>query len=65
MTYLGNLPPSTATTGVSEGNYFYNYSDLTSTVTTTIPSGRNAFIKGGVTVASGVTWTINGTLTIL
>jgi hypothetical protein len=65
MSYIGNLPPSTATTGVSEGNYFYNYSDLTSTVTTAVPSGRNAFIDGPITIASGVTWTIDGILTIL
>ena len=65
MSYIGNLPPSTATTGVREGDYFYNYSELTSTVTTAIPAGRNAFIQGEISIASGVTWTIDGTLTIL
>jgi|TARA_E500000331_G_scaffold346366_1_gene385153 hypothetical protein len=65
MSYIGNLPPSTATAGVSEGNYFYNYSELTSTVSTTIPAGRNAFIQGDITIASGVTWSVDGTLTIL
>ena len=65
MSYIGNLPPYTATAGVSEPNYFYNYSDLTITTTTTVPSGRNGFIQGEITVAGGVTWTIDGTLTIL
>lgn len=65
MSYIGNEPPARASAGVSEVDYFYNYSDVTVTATTSVPSGRNAFIKGTVTVASGVAWTIDGTLTIL
>ena len=65
MSYVGNLPPARASAGVSEPDYFYNYSDLTVTNTTSVPSGRNGFIQGEITVASGVTWTIDGNLTIL
>jgi len=65
MSYLGNEPPTRISVGVSEPDYFFNYSDITSDSTTTVSSGRNGFINGLVTVASGVTWTIDGTLTIL
>ena len=65
MSYIGNIPPARVSSGVEEPNYFFNYSDITSDGTSSISSGYNAFIMGGVTVASGITWTIDGTLTIL
>jgi len=65
MSYVGNLPPARVSTGVSEPNYFYNYSDFTIDATTSVPSGRNGFITGQITVASGITWTIDETFTIL
>jgi hypothetical protein len=65
MSYIGNIPPARASAGVEEPNYFFNYSDITSDSTTSVTTGRNGFIKGAVTVAAGVTWTIDGILTIL
>ena len=49
----------------SQNTFFKNWNTVTSTQTTTIASSENAAIIGPITVNSGVTWTIVGTLTFL
>ena len=49
----------------TQNNFFKNWNAVTSTQTTTIAASENAGIIGPITVNSGVTWTINGTLRIL
>jgi len=48
----------------TEGNVFSNYNSVSSNATTTLFSTRNAFLKGVITVANGVTWTITGSGTL-
>ncbi|SCA55401.1 hypothetical protein MTBPR1_100042 [Candidatus Terasakiella magnetica] len=45
-------------------NEMYDNAD-TITIDTTIPAGRNAFMAGPVTIANGVTVTVNGTFTVV
>jgi len=49
----------------SQDTFFKNPSAVTSTQTTTIASTEQAALIGEVTVNSGVTWTIVGTMTLL
>ena len=51
----------------TEGNVFSNYNTISSNVTTTTSSTKNSFLKGLITVANNITWTIagNGTLEII
>ena len=51
----------------TEGNVFSNYNTISSNVTTTLSSTKNSFLKGLITVANNITWTIagNGTLEII
>ena len=51
----------------TEGNVFSNYNTISSNITTTLSSTKNSFLKGLITVANNVTWTIagNGTLEII
>ena len=65
VSYIGNLPAARISSGVEQPNFFYNYTDITSDGTSAVSSGYNGFLKGTIIVASGVTWTIDGTLTIL
>ena len=58
----GTVEGSVITT---QNNFFKNWNDVTSTQTTTVASTENAAIIGEITVNSGVTWTIDGTLTLL
>ena len=71
MSYVGIKPPLDIPSGVEQPDYFtlnhtynYNYTNITSDATTTVPAGRNGFLTGPITVDSGVTWTISGTLFI-
>jgi len=48
-----------------QNNFFNNWNAVTATQTTTIASTENAGIIGPITVNSGITWTIVGTLQFL
>jgi hypothetical protein len=48
----------------TEGNFFSNYNSVSSNVTSTVNNTSNNFLKGPITVNSGVTWTITGTGTL-
>jgi len=49
----------------TEGEVFENYNTVNTNVTTTVAATKNAFLMGPITVDSGVSWTISGTLNIL
>ena len=50
----------------STDNTYKNYDQVTANNTITIAANKNYFLKGPITVASGVTWTISGgTLTVI
>ncbi len=50
----------------STDNAYKNYDQVTANSTLTIASNKNYFLKGPITVASGITWTISGgTLNII
>ena len=47
-------------------NAYKNYDTVSANATLTIEANKNYFLKGPITVASSVTWTISGgTLTVL
>ena len=48
----------------TQGNFFSNYNAISSNTTSTIDNTNNNFLKGPITVNSGVTWTITGTGTL-
>ena len=58
----GTVEGSVITT---QNNFFKNWNAVTGDQTTTIASDENAGIIGTITVNSGITWTIVGTLTFL
>jgi len=50
----------------STDNAYKNYDQVTANSTLTIAANKNYFLKGPITVASGITWTISGgTLNII
>lgn len=50
----------------STDNAYKNYDQVTANNTLTIAANKNYFLKGPITVASGVIWTISGgTLNII
>jgi len=49
----------------AQNNFFKNWNAVTGDQTTTVASTENAGVIGEITVNSGVTWTIVGTLTFL
>ena len=49
----------------TQGNYYKNYTQITSATTTTIPASENAAVVGQISVAIGIDWSINGTLKVL
>ena len=50
----------------STDNAYKNYDQVTANNTITIAANKNYFLKGPITVANGVTWTISGgTLTVI
>ena len=49
----------------TEGDFFSNYNAITANVTSTVGAGVNAALFAPITVNSGVTWTISGTLSII
>ena len=48
----------------TQGNFFSNYNAISSNATSTTDNTNNNFLKGPITVNSGVTWTIAGTGTL-
>ena len=60
---FGTVQASELTT---QGNYFSNYNSVSSDVTSTTASTKNAFLFGPITVSGSSTWTVsgNGTLEI-
>ena len=51
--------------GLLEGDFYSNPSAISSNITTTVGASDNGAMFGPITVASGATWTISGTLNIL
>ena len=51
--------------GLATGDCYQNPNTISSTITTTVASTNNGVMFGPITVNSGVTWTISGTLSIL
>ena len=49
----------------TEGDFFSNYNAITANVTSTVGAGVNGALFAPITVNSGVTWTISGTLSII
>jgi hypothetical protein len=49
------------------GNYFSNWNEISSNLTTTTASTKNLFLCGAITVSGNAIWTVsgNGTLTII
>ena len=45
-------------------NAYKNFDTVDATTTTTIAANKNYFLKGPVTVASGITWTLSGSGTL-
>lgn len=41
-------------------NAYKNFDTISADVTLTIESGKNYFLKGPITIASGITYTVNG-----
>ena len=58
----GNLTFSTiqASELSTEGDFFSNYNDISSDVTSTTATTKNAFLFGPITVSGSNTWTISG-----
>lgn len=51
---------------VTTDNAYKNYDQVTANSTITIAANKNYFLKGPITVANGITWTIaGGTLTVI
>ena len=48
----------------SMGGY-RNTASIIAHTTTTIPTGENAIVVGPISVATGIDWSINGTLKVL
>jgi hypothetical protein len=49
----------------TEGEFFSNYNTITANATSTVSATVNAVLFGPITVNSGITWTISGTLGII
>jgi len=49
----------------TEGDYFYNYNTISSTMTTTVASTKAAFVAGPITITGSAVWTIAGELTMI
>tara|TARA_R100000030_G_scaffold37464_2_gene28137 strand:- start:1344 stop:2774 length:1431 start_codon:yes stop_codon:yes gene_type:complete len=48
----------------TQGAVFSNYNAITSSVTTTVASSKNAFLFGPITVSGSATWTVSGSGTL-
>lgn len=51
--------------GLATGEYYHNPNTISTNMTTTVAATNNGAMFGPITVNSGVTWTISGTLKIL
>ena len=49
----------------TEGDYYYNYNTISSTMTTTVASTKAAFVAGPITITGSAVWTIAGELTMI
>lgn len=49
----------------TEGQFFYNYNTISSTMTTTVASTKAAFVAGPITITGSAVWTIAGELTMI
>ena len=45
-------------------NAYKNFNTISANVTLTLEAGRNFFLKGPITIASGVTYTVSGSGTL-
>ena len=51
--------------GLGEGEYYFNPNTISSNLTTTVAATDSGAMFGPITVSSGKTWTISGTLRII
>ena len=49
----------------TEGDYFYNYNTISSTMTTTVAATKAAFVAGPISITGSAVWTIVGELTMI
>ncbi len=48
----------------STDNAYKNFNTISANVTLTLEAGKNFFLKGPITIASGVTYTVSGSGTL-
>jgi hypothetical protein len=61
----GTMAWATAGPVTTEGDYFYNYNTISSTITTTVESTKAAFVAGPITITGSAVWTVVGELTMI
>jgi hypothetical protein len=49
----------------TEGDYFYNYNTISSTLTTTVEATKAAFVAGPISITGSAVWTVVGELTMI
>jgi len=62
-----NLDWDAVTVGAitTEGDYYYNYNTISSTITTTVESTKAAFVAGPISITGSAVWTVVGELTMI
>ena len=49
----------------TEGDYYYNYNTISSTITTTVEATKAAFVAGPISITGSAVWTVVGELTMI
>ena len=49
----------------TEGDYFYNYNTISSTITNTVATDQAAFVAGPISITGSAVWTVVGELTMI
>ena len=63
----GDYAWSAVTVGAitTEGDYYYNYNTISSTITTTVEATKAAFVAGPISITGSAVWTVVGELTMI